>query len=126
MAQLRIIEKTKEEYDRLEFIDPQAFYMISDSHTIIVAGETYTGTIVEVPSFPSNPKENTIYVRSDGVCKIWTDYGWLPIAYPVSTSISKTSSDEIIPSEQAVREYVEANISQFDSITNLDIEKMFE
>ncbi len=111
-SDFKVISCTQSQYNAQlsgETLVAGALYFTSDTLRIYKATSTsaaipYSQPFVADSSFPeSGQRQGTVYYNtSTKEARIWNGSGWTTVAYPVTTSISGSSTDSEIPTAKAV------------------------
>ena len=98
---------TKANYAALATKSEDALYFCTDTRELFKGSTLYTEPVrfLSGSDLPAAKAQGVLYVTSAGVVKVWDGSAEQTIAYPVTTSISSSSTDAQVPSAAAVYGY---------------------
>lgn len=117
---------TKAKYNAIATKDNDALYFCTDTLELYKGSDAYSKAVKFVSTLPTGDaiSPNVVYALADGTIKSWDPTAasgvgaWVTIGVPKTTSVAAaaTASDDLIPTEKAVRTALDTDI------TNLHIE----
>lgn len=81
-------------------------YYVTDTGLCYVGTSRIGAAYESVQSFPVSPVQGVIYFGPNGEAKYWNGTAWVVVCYPLTTSVTSTSTDTEVPSALAVYTYV--------------------
>ena len=111
---------TQAQYDALVDYDMGTLYWTTDTLALYKGDKLYNGGVKTVPTLPTSPALGVLYVlTTTWVGQIWTGSSWKVITLPFTTTINgNTPSDDLLPTEKAVVEYVSNAVANMSNTTN--------
>lgn len=98
---------TQANYDALETYDEGTLYFTTDTLALYKGENLYNGGVKLVASLPETPALGVLYILSSTwIGQIWTGMSWKVITKPFVTKIGEAPSDNNVPTEKAVVDYV--------------------
>ena len=111
MSQVLFYAVTAAQYAGITTKDANALYFITDGNRIYKGGVPYTHPVEVVTTFPESGLTGTLYVhKTTYEAKVWNGTAWSMISLPVVTSIGTSPTNTQLPTAQAVKTYVDAEI----------------
>lgn len=111
MSQVLFYAVTAAQYAGITTKDSNALYFITDGNRIYKGGVPYTHPVEVVTTFPTSGLTGTLYVhKTTYEAKVWNGTAWSMISLPVVTSIGTSPTNTQLPTAQAVKTYVDAEI----------------
>ena len=113
---------TQAQYDALETKNANYLYFTSDTHKLYKGTIDYTDSLISVSAVPATGVAGKIYFESStGQVKAYVNGSWEVISYPISQSIDgSNASTVVVPSEQAVVDYVESVVGDQSVVVDID------
>ena len=111
MSQVLFYAVTASQYAGITTKNPDAIYFITDGNRIYKGVVPYTHPVEAVSSFPTSGQVGTLYIhKTTFEAKTWNGTAWEVVSLPVITSIGTSPTNAQIPTAQAVKNYVDAEI----------------
>jgi hypothetical protein len=107
------LKGTKESYELLASKDPNAWYIITDTHELFIGEELYTEHVrFYTDELPETPATGVLYIDEDnGTGSVHDGANWATIIRPIVKTIGIAATDSQVPSAKAVRDYVNGKIT---------------
>lgn len=111
MSQVLFYAVTSAQYAALQSKNPNALYFITDGNRIYKGTVPYTHPVEAVTGFPAAGEIGTLYIHTATFeAKTWNGTAWSTVSLPVITSIGASPTNTQVPTAQAVKNYVDAEI----------------
>lgn len=111
MSQVLFYAVTAAQYAGITDKNANAIYFITDGNRIYKGDVPYSHPVETVADFPASGQAGTLYIHSTTFeAKVWNGTAWETVSPPVITSIGTSPSNAEIPTAQAVKNYVDAEI----------------
>lgn len=116
MSQVLFYAVTAEQYANLSTKNANAIYFITDGNRIYKGDVPYSHPVEGVDSFPTVGEVGTLYIhKSTFEAKIYDGAAWTTLSLPVVTSIGTSPTNTQLPTAQAVKNYLDAEIVKVNS-----------
>lgn len=128
MSQVLFYAVTAAQYAAISTKNPNALYFITDGNRIYKGAVPYTHPVEGVTEFPAAGEVGTLYIhKTTYEAKVWEGSAWSTVSLPVITAIGASPTNTQLPTAQAVKNYVDAEIVNVNSgisgaITNVGYE----
>lgn len=109
---VKFIRCTRTKYDGLASKEADALYFLTDEKTVMQGDALYSGAFEVVEFFPETGLRGRLYLTAAGDAKFWTGSAWIPLSLEVVQTIGENPSTTAVPSEKAVRDFVNGAISE--------------
>lgn len=111
MSQVLFYAVTSAQYAAIQSKSPNALYFITDGNRIYKGTIPYTHPVETITEFPATGQVGTLYIhRTTFEARVWNGTAWGTAALPVITSIGTSPTNTQVPTAQAVKNYVDAEI----------------
>lgn len=116
MSQVLFFTATAAQYAALATKDSGALYFITDQNRIYKGDAPFTHPTELVSAFPASGHVGTLYIhKTTYEAKTWDGSAWSTASLPVVTAIGVAPTDTQLPTAQAVKNYVDAEIVNVNS-----------
>ena len=116
---------TQAQYDALKTageLNQNYLYFTSDTGKLYKGAVDYTNDLIKIAAVPESGVAGKIYLETGtGQVKAFIDNTWVVISYPISQAIpSSNASSYAVPSEAAVKDYVDNAIGATGVVSNIE------
>ena len=116
MSQVLFFTATAAQYAALATKDSSALYFITDQNRIYKGDAPFTHPTELVSAFPASGNVGTLYIHQTTYeAKTWDGSAWSTASLPVVTAIDVSPTNTQLPTAQAVKNYVDAEIVNVNS-----------